>query len=257
MKIAFFDIDGTLLDFGAKEISAAVRDALLELQAKGVKLFIATGRAPYLIPTLAGIDFDGVLSFNGSFCFDRAGMIFSQPMEHADMVTVIANARQQNLPVMVATREMMAGHFHEQAIDDYMKINSKACRITDDYDALQREEVFQLMIGADETLDGVLLADTSAVKLARWCPDAVDVIPAHCGKALGMRKILEHYGFDREDSIAFGDGGNDLDMLEYAGIGVAMGNAGERLKAAADYVTDTCREDGVRTALRHFGLIEG
>ena len=148
MKIAFFDIDGTLLDFGAKEISAAVRDALLELQAKGVKLFIATGRAPYLIPKLARIDFDGVLSFNGSFCYDRAGMIFSQPMEHADMVTVIANARRQNLPVMVATREMMAGHFHEQAIDDYMKINSKACRITDDYDALQREEVFQLMIGA-------------------------------------------------------------------------------------------------------------
>ena len=83
----------------------------------------------------------------------------------------------------------------------------------------------------------------------------MDVIPSECGKAVGMRAILQHYGFAREESIAFGDGGNDQDMIAYAGIGVAMGNATPDVKAAADYVTDSCADDGVYTALKHFGLL--
>ena len=59
----------------------------------------------------------------------------------------------------------------------------------------------------------------------------------------------------REEIIAFGDGGNDVDMLEYAGIGVAMGNAGEDVKAAADYVTTAIDDDGIFNALKHFNVI--
>lgn len=62
-------------------------------------------------------------------------------------------------------------------------------------------------------------------------------------------------GPDAEQSIAFGDGGNDVTMLEYAGIGVAMGNACDAAKAAADYVTDDITADGLAKALAHFGLI--
>ena len=61
---------------------------------------------------------------------------------------------------------------------------------------------------------------------------------------------------DRSEIMAFGDGENDIDMLQFAGVGVAMGNADEKVKAMADYVTDTVENDGIEKALRHFGLID-
>ena len=64
------------------------------------------------------------------------------------------------------------------------------------------------------------------------------------------------HGIDREETMAFGDGENDMEMLRYVGIGVAMGNASDAVKAAADYVTDTVDDDGIEKALRHFGLID-
>ena len=70
-----------------------------------------------------------------------------------------------------------------------------------------------------------------------------------------MKAILEHYGYTKEECMAFGDGGNDKTMLEYAGIGVAMGNAVDEVKEIADYITLSANDDGVYAALKHFDLI--
>ena len=74
-------------------------------------------------------------------------------------------------------------------------------------------------------------------------------------KASGMDVFLRHYGIDRSRSMAFGDGGNDVAMLRAAGAGVAMGNACDEALAAADYVTASVDDDGIRRALEHFGVI--
>ena len=70
-----------------------------------------------------------------------------------------------------------------------------------------------------------------------------------------MAKILEYFGISRDECMAFGDGGNDIPMLEYAGVGVAMGNAKEDVQAKADFITKSVDDDGVAYALRHYGLI--
>ena len=75
------------------------------------------------------------------------------------------------------------------------------------------------------------------------------------GKGTGIRAVMERYGLRREELIAFGDGENDMSMLKLAGIGVAMGNGDQAVKAMADYVTGPVEEDGVSQALRHFGLL--
>ena len=80
-------------------------------------------------------------------------------------------------------------------------------------------------------------------------------IPKGNGKADGIRAALERYNLKAEETIAFGDGENDIPMLQICGIGVAMGNAKQLVKDSADYVTLSVREDGVSAALRHFGLI--
>ena len=92
-------------------------------------------------------------------------------------------------------------------------------------------------------------------RLVGWYDCAVDVIPKEGGKVDGIQKIMERFGLAREEIMAFGDGENDRDMLLFAGIGVAMGNGKETVKAAADYVTDHIDQDGVEKALIHFGLI--
>ena len=255
IKIAFFDIDGTLLNFGAKDISEAVKRSLRELRERGVKVFIATGRPPYRVPEFPGVTFDGVMSFNGSYCFDKDGVILSVPISQNDVKIVIKNANEIGLPVLVSTSTRLGINFRQKELDDYMGISGAPCEVVDDYDRIQQEDVYQLMLGTPPDQDEWLLHGTSDVKIVRWWDKAMDVIPSDCGKAFGMRKILQHYGFAREESIAFGDGGNDQDMIEYAGIGVAMGNAMPPVKAVADYVTDSCADDGVSTALKHFGLV--
>lgn len=92
-------------------------------------------------------------------------------------------------------------------------------------------------------------------KITRWYEDGIDIISKDGGKDHGIRKILEVHGFTREESIAFGDSDNDLEMLEFAGIGVAMGNAAESVKEVADYVTSHIDEDGIWNACKHFELI--
>ena len=91
--------------------------------------------------------------------------------------------------------------------------------------------------------------------VTRWCDVFCDIVPSNSSKPAGIRAALEHYGLRQEETIAFGDGGNDIPIIEYAGIGVAMGNATDDVKAAADYVTDTVDEDGVVTALQRFGVL--
>ena len=92
-------------------------------------------------------------------------------------------------------------------------------------------------------------------EMVTWYPGYADIIPKGGGKHEGMRKVGEHYGFAPEEAMAFGDGGNDISMLKAAGIGVAMGNASEKVKLAADYVTDSVDNDGIEKALKHFGVI--
>jgi len=92
-------------------------------------------------------------------------------------------------------------------------------------------------------------------RTTRWFTGGVDIIPAEGGKALGIQAVLDHYGIDKAETMAFGDGDNDLDMFGAVGVSVAMGNAVPQLIAAADYVTADVDDDGIAKALKHFGLI--
>jgi hydroxymethylpyrimidine pyrophosphatase-like HAD family hydrolase len=88
----------------------------------------------------------------------------------------------------------------------------------------------------------------------RWSPLFTDIVPAGSNKWAGITNILAHFGILPDETMAFGDGGNDMEMLTNAGIGVAMGNADENVKQAADYITATVDGDGIVKALRHFNL---
>ena len=90
---------------------------------------------------------------------------------------------------------------------------------------------------------------------ARITEDLIDLIPNGIGKSSGLQEICEFFHIDPRQTMAFGDGQNDLDLIQAAGIGVAMGNAAANIKDAADHVTKKASEAGITHALKHFSLI--
>ena len=109
-KIVFFDIDGTLIDMQAKKITPKMLETLHRLQDRGIKICIATGRSPMVLPKIDGVAFDAYLTFNGSLCYDRKGVIFSNPIPHKDVVRFIQNAAALGRPVCVSTRDRLAAN---------------------------------------------------------------------------------------------------------------------------------------------------
>ena len=91
---------------------------------------------------------------------------------------------------------------------------------------------------------------------ARWHPAFTDITADGADKGKGLAAMARHFGLDISETMAFGDGGNDISIIRRAGTGVAMGNAGDNVKAAADYVTTSVDDDGVMNALVHFGVID-
>lgn len=257
IKAVFFDIDGTLVSFQTHRVSPGVLDGLRRLQARGVKLFIATGRQREAAEGAVGIfPFDGYITVSGQFCFAGGQVLWDNPippdsarhligllersgspcvfLEGMESHAVNPDPRlnlfpeQLNIPIppVIPLREMLGRKFY-QAVAFYT-----------------REE--QQAAGADFF---------PGLETLRWHPAFVDVVAPGGGKDHGMDVILDHFGIGLSETMAFGDGENDLPMLRHAHIGVAMGNADELVKKQADYVTDSVDEDGILTALEHFGLI--
>ena len=116
--------------------------------------------------------------------------------------------------------------------------------------------VYQLTPFFDEAQEAAVVPLLRHAESARWCEYFSDVISSEADKGRGMEIIAAHEGISLAECMAFGDGGNDIPILRRAGTGVAMGNAGVTVKAAADYITDNIDAGGVANALRHFGVIQ-
>ena len=255
-QIAFFDIDGTLLEFGSRKLRPLTRQALLRLREKGCRLFLATGRAPYTLPDFQDVLFDGYLCFNGSLCFDRKGdLLYSRPMDKEAVKKVLDRAAMLDIPVMVSTAVEAAWTFCNSALEQYARISGKPIQLLEHEEDILKRDIYQLTAAAGENRENALLEEISGCRTARWRDDAVDIIPADGGKVSAMAEILNHYGIGRDESIAFGDGKNDLDMIRYAGVGIAMGNAPPAVRDAADRVAPDCSCDGVYRTLRELSFI--
>lgn len=256
IKIAFFDIDGTLIDMNRKIISEKMVYTLKELQRNNILICIATGRTPLELPDFQGTEFDAFLTFNGSYCYNKQQKIYCNPIPKKDVYQIIENASAIHRPVSVATLERLAANGKDQDLIDYFAIAKLEVEVAKDFwEVVKEEDVYQIMLGCRESDYGKVLEHVENAKIAAWWDRAVDVIPATGGKGVGIGKILEHYHLKKEEAIAFGDGDNDIEMLKAVGLGIAMENGSEKLKAAADKICGHVAEDGIYHYCREQGLI--
>ena len=119
---------------------------------------------------------------------------------------------------------------------------------------LNRAPIYQAILYMSEE-DQRKLPPMPGIRLTSWTLGGADLIPATGGKAAGIAKVLQHYGIDKSETMAFGDGQNDVDMFRAVGTAVAMGNACREAKEAAHHITDSVDEDGIYNALKHFGIL--
>lgn len=261
IKALFFDIDGTLVPFGDHGVPAEVKEAVSELRRRGVKVFISTGRHLEWIDNLGDLETDGYVTVNGAMCVlaDKKSVIFSRPIPSADLERLIDFGKTSDLCFVVVPEE---GGIFINREDHYVSESSKLLNLPPipikHLSSARGKKIVQMMAfgSQEERVAGGLFTEIlTDCEPTSWNPLFCDIIPKGSNKSVGMAKMLEHFGIAPEESMAFGDGDNDIAMLRFAGIGVAMGNSADSVKEAADYVTSDVRDHGVLNAFRRFGLL--
>lgn len=255
IKAAFFDIDGTLLDHSVGGIPEDTEEALEKLQKNGILVCTSTGRHLKELKELGitRIPFDGHVLLNGQICLDRnETLLDSRPIPEEDIQGALRWFREKELPMaFVEEKQIYINFINDRVRQTQTDISSEL----PETGSFTGNPVYLINVFADEKDVARVLTDLPHCSMTRWNPYGVDIIAAGNSKARGMERLLAHYDISREEIIAFGDGENDMEMLAYAGIGVAMGNADPEVKEIADYVTKGVGEGGIAHALAHFGLI--
>lgn len=255
IKAVFFDIDGTLVSFKTHEVPQSAKEAIHAVRQRGVKVFIATGRPMPFINNLKDVEYDGIMSVTGACCMtaDRE-IIQSQPVEKSDIERLIKETAQRPLPVLFASKDKAIGCMIDadrKSVEEVMTLLCLEIPEEQPMDKALDMEVLQVIAfftteEEPRMMDEVL----KGCDAARWHPAFADCISKGTNKATGIDAICQYYGIDLQDTMAVGDGGNDITMLRHAGVGVAMGNASDEVKAHADYITDDVDNDGVAKLLQ-------
>ncbi|MDR0795258.1 MAG: Cof-type HAD-IIB family hydrolase [Tannerella sp.] len=257
IQAVFFDIDGTLVSFKTHSIPPSTKAAINQLRNKGIKVVIATGRSLSDIINLEGLTFDGFITANGAYCADSEGVVIAQnPISRESLDRLAIYMKEKPFSCSFMTDK---GNFINH-IDDLMLSLSKLVKVPlppeKPVAEILKHTIYQLDAFIDAERETELLTHVLTDCIGcRWHPIFVDFNDQNCSKATGMDRMMDYFGLSAAHTMAFGDGGNDISMLQHATIGVAMGNAKVNVKAAADYVSTTVDDNGVANALKRFNLL--
>ncbi len=257
IKAIFFDIDGTLVSFDTKQIPESTKQSIKQLRDRGVKVFIATGRHFSTITNLGDAEFDGYITMNGCYCMtDVNNVIFKRSIDPSDInsfIDYLQGVRQ--FPCLFVEEHKLTLNYIDDNSRFLINLLQQDFVQVDSLDYYRDRELFQLTAFFDPSEEEEVMGVLPNCISMRWYPTFADVISKGADKGVGIDQFCNYYGFSKEETMAFGDGGNDVEMLCHAGIGIAMGNAMDEVKQVADYITASVDDNGVLKALQHYGLI--
>ena len=259
IKALFFDIDGTLVSFNTHKIPQSTIEALSLAKTKGIEIYISTGRPYALINNIDEIKYlvNGYITANGAYCFYGEKIISCSPIPQEDVRLVIQKAEKMNFACMIVGEEDLTMYNSNAKVD---RIFKKMLNVSDlgeniSLENVLKQRILQLTPVITEQEEFEILPLLKHVVSSRWCSDFADITAKGVNKAKGLIEIANWKGFDLSQTMAFGDGGNDLEIIKAAGIGIAMGNANSILKEAANYVATSIDDDGIYNALRYWKII--
>ncbi|UXH45748.1 Cof-type HAD-IIB family hydrolase [Rossellomorea vietnamensis] len=250
------DLDGTLLT-DEKKISSKTHDILKKARHKGHEVMIATGR-PFRASELYYQQLQlttPIVNFNGAFVHhptDPSWGVYHEPMD-LDVAKQIINACD-DFPFRNIVAEVMDDvylHYHDEKIIDVFMMGNPSISTGDIRNVLSDHPTSMLIHAEEEDVADIRahLDDVHAelIDHRRWAAPwhIIEIVKSGLNKAVGIERVASSLNIPQERIIAFGDEDNDLEMLDYAGTGVAMGNAIDPLKDIANAVTLSNEEDGI------------
>ncbi len=261
IRSLFFDIDGTLVSLKTHEIPQSTVDALTRAKANGVKIYISTGRPIPIITNLTAIDslIDGYITTNGAMCIVDGTVVCCKPIDAEDVKTLIDDADKQDYAVLVVGERDVRLYNPKPVFDEVFRDGLCVTNVDTSLPAeevLATQRILQFSPFISQQYETALMPRLPHCVSGRWHPAFTDITSKAADKGNGLAAMAKYLGLDISETMAFGDGGNDISILRRAGIGVAMGNAGEEVRLAADYVTTSVDDNGIANALKHFGVID-
>lgn len=252
-KLIAADMDGTLLN-SRGIITDKTQNAIKAVKEKGVIFTICTGRP------IQGVEFYinmlnldcPVITYNGAMIVigKTKEIIFEQGLMSEDARIVLALGKEFKTTIIVWSGNKLYANVLNERVQDYKRIAAIEPILIENEDEIIQKGITKILWYDDvdkiDLFQNVLkerLQDR--VNFCTSKPVFLEFFDNRVSKAVAMEKIGEYLGIKREEMIAIGDGFNDLPMIEYAGMGVAMGNAPEEIKTKADYVTLSNDEDGI------------
>lgn len=254
-KALILDIDGTLIVPGAPCASPAVVKAVKAVQKRGIPVILATGRTSFAAtPTiLGGIRPDYGVYTNGALILDGAGkVLFEDFFTPQQMYTLVDFCEDYDYSLAFCFNDAYYVYVEYQQMHDiYATLTGHNEYVLDGEDQDRHLKSMPYAAFVSMPLEAVKAYGEKypGLRFTPYDPTLYDVYKPENTKADGLRRLLGQLGIDPADTIAVGDGLNDLEMLEMAGCGIAMANASDALKAVADRVAPDVREDGLATVL--------
>lgn len=263
ITIAIFDIDDTLIPRGSQNLIPSALESIKKLQAQGIEVLIATGRSRYFIqdPIFTEVKPNYLITINGACVFDVDGnIVYRVPMDRDEcnqLLTYALNNKLSFATKMIDDMQVFSGMETFKTIylkgspkDYILKPNSNTSFKVDD------EIPMGLFIMGDEKTIEASSHLAPHGHYAKAYADAYDVYSKDAGKIKGIEYVLNQLNATWDNVIAFGDAANDLEMLQHANIGVAMGNAPQHVKDLSDFTTRNIEDDGIEYALKELKIIK-
>ena len=257
IKVIFFDIDDTLRNSKTGFIPSTIPTVFQQLCDRGILTGIATGRGIFgVVPEIKALKPDFFVTLNGAYIEDKKGsVLYSHKIARDRVEEYIAWTKEVGIDYgLVGSHEAKLSRRTEmisQAIDPIYP------DLEVDPDFYQKEDIYQMWTFEDQG-DDLTLPESlaSTLRMVRWHEHSSDVVSISGSKAAGVAKVVDQLGLKPENVMVFGDGLNDSELFDYAGISVAMGISHDKIKEKADYITKTLEEDGIFDALEGFGMVE-
>lgn len=240
VKVAFFDWDGTL-SYNGRDVHPLNEEAIAQWRKAGHLAVLATGRAAGWLPEKAlSLCPDGLVAGAGAFVYLGEKELVRRHLSHADLTRFIAHFLQDGQTCV------LEGEGHSFVVNNNGSYRENCSEIAEPIDFAG---TYPDCVITKLTLLGATMSEASQALFSHlevvYNPTWIEVLPAGCSKSAGMYAMMDALGLPRENSIAFGDSGNDLDMLQAAGIGVAMPHAPLACREAARYTAPPSGEGGV------------
>lgn len=276
-KLVFLDVDGTLCDLSGK-VPESARQAIKIARDNGHKIYICTGRSkPEITEEIISVGLDGIIGAGGGYILDGEKVLLHLVMKKDDVISMIEFFDENNIGYYLESNQGLFGsqNFEKKVqevmielhgIDesektsselkwfyDLLKVNPKTDEL---YGDINKISFVNNTVPFEEIYDKFFdKYELHRATIPQFGKDSGEIGVKGCNKKTAIELLLKELKFDKNDTIAYGDGLNDIDMFNAVGYKVAMDNAADELKKISDEVTERAEENGIYNSFKKNGLI--